>query len=192
MGRAWKTCLIVGMGRSLEESPALLVARFLLLLAGLILQPEDRSTMFLWNFDWPRHHTEQYYSKETLVFFYFSTFPFFRFSFLYIYLFSHVLIYCSCLRLISSIFVSFSFSPLSFFFIASNLESFNIQCSGNKIKSLCFCIWPPLWYGGQSSLLQIQRSRDRFPALRHFLSSGSGTGSTQPHEDTWGATWTEK
>jgi hypothetical protein len=43
---------------------------------------------------------------------------------------------------------------------------------------------PPLWSSGQSSWLQIQRSRVRFPALPDFLrSSGSGTGSTQTHED---------
>jgi hypothetical protein len=43
---------------------------------------------------------------------------------------------------------------------------------------------PPLWSSGQSSWLQIQRSRVRFPALPDFLrSSGSGTGSTQPRED---------
>jgi hypothetical protein len=37
---------------------------------------------------------------------------------------------------------------------------------------------------GQSSWLLTQRSRLRFPALPDFLSSsGSGTGSTQPHED---------
>ena len=42
---------------------------------------------------------------------------------------------------------------------------------------------PPLWSSGQSFWLQIQRSRVRFPALPDFLiSSGSGTGSTQPHE----------
>jgi hypothetical protein len=45
--------------------------------------------------------------------------------------------------------------------------------------------WPPL-----SFWLQIQRSRVRSP---HFLgSSNSGTGSTQPREDNWGATWMEK
>jgi hypothetical protein len=49
---------------------------------------------------------------------------------------------------------------------------------------------PPLWSRGQSSWLQIQRSRVRFLALPDFLrSSGSGTGSTQPREDNWGATW---
>jgi hypothetical protein len=43
------------------------------------------------------------------------------------------------------------------------------------------------------SWLQIQRSRVRFPALSDFLrSSGSGTGSTQPREYNWGATWMEK
>jgi hypothetical protein len=42
----------------------------------------------------------------------------------------------------------------------------------------------PLCSSGQSSWLQIQRSRVRFPALSDFLrSSGSGSGSTQPHED---------
>jgi hypothetical protein len=44
------------------------------------------------------------------------------------------------------------------------------------------CIWPPLWCSCQSSWLQIQRSG--------FLrSSGSGTGSIQPREYNWGATW---
>jgi hypothetical protein len=50
--------------------------------------------------------------------------------------------------------------------------------------------WPPLWSSGQSSWLQTLRSRIRFPALRDFLSSTeSGTGSTQPREHKWGATW---
>jgi hypothetical protein len=45
------------------------------------------------------------------------------------------------------------------------------------------------WSTGQSFWLQIQRSRVRFPALPDFLSSsGSGTGSTQPREVSWGAT----
>jgi hypothetical protein len=48
----------------------------------------------------------------------------------------------------------------------------------------------PLWSCGQSSRLLTQRSRVRFPALPIFLhSSRSGTDSTQPHEDKWGATW---
>jgi hypothetical protein len=41
---------------------------------------------------------------------------------------------------------------------------------------------PTLWSSGQSSWLQIQRSRVRFPELSDFLrSSGSGMGFTQPH-----------
>jgi hypothetical protein len=54
-------------------------------------------------------------------------------------------------------------------------------------------MWPPLWPSGQNSWLQIQRSWVRFPELPDFLrSSGSGTGSTQPREYNWGATWMEK
>jgi hypothetical protein len=38
----------------------------------------------------------------------------------------------------------------------------------------------------------MQKSRVWFPALPDFLrSSGSGTRSTQPREDNWGATWKE-
>jgi hypothetical protein len=52
---------------------------------------------------------------------------------------------------------------------------------------------PPLWSSGQSFRLQIPTSRVRFRTLPHFLRSrGSGTGSTQPREDTWGATWMKK
>jgi hypothetical protein len=50
-----------------------------------------------------------------------------------------------------------------------------------------------MWSGGQSSWLQTQKSRVRFPALPDFLSgSGSGTGSTQPPEDKWGSAWKKK
>jgi hypothetical protein len=43
---------------------------------------------------------------------------------------------------------------------------------------------PPLWSSGQSSWLQIQRFRVRFPALSDFLRrNGSGKGSTQRRED---------
>jgi hypothetical protein len=55
------------------------------------------------------------------------------------------------------------------------------------------CTGPPMWSSGQSSWLQIQRFRVRFPVLPDFLrNSGSGTGSTQPREDNWGATWMKK
>jgi hypothetical protein len=49
-------------------------------------------------------------------------------------------------------------------------------------------IRPPLWSSGQSSWLQIRRHGFDF---RHYQkkSSGSGTGSTQPHKYNWGATW---
>jgi hypothetical protein len=49
------------------------------------------------------------------------------------------------------------------------------------ILTVFFFYWrplrPPLWSGDQSSWLQIQRSRVRFPVLPDFLrSSGSGAG----------------
>jgi hypothetical protein len=57
-------------------------------------------------------------------------------------------------------------------------------------KDLVRAVGPPLWSSGQSSWQQIKRSRVGFPALPDFLrNSGSGTGSTQPREYNWGATW---
>jgi hypothetical protein len=44
-----------------------------------------------------------------------------------------------------------------------------------------------LWSG---FLVKDPEARVRFPALQNFLrSSGSETGSTQPREYNWGATW---
>jgi hypothetical protein len=62
------------------------------------------------------------------------------------------------------------------FLIAVSLQSVLNTC--NKI---------PLWSSGQSSWLQIQRPE--FDSRHYQKSSGSGTGSTQPREYNWGATW---
>ena len=70
----------------------------------------------------------------------------------------------------------------------SNPQS--LQARGRRLSSGISNFRPPLWSSGQSFWLQIQRSSVRFPALPDFLSSsGSGTGSTQPREVNWGATW---
>jgi hypothetical protein len=52
---------------------------------------------------------------------------------------------------------------------------------------------PPLWSSCQSFWVQIQRYGFDSRELPDFLrSSGSGTGSTQPREYKWGATWKTK
>jgi hypothetical protein len=76
-------------------------------------------------------------------------------------------------------------------------STFHLKMAINPVSqascSLQVLEGPPLWSNGQSSCLQIQRSRVKFPGVPDFLrSTGPGTGSTQPREDNWGATWTEK
>jgi hypothetical protein len=48
---------------------------------------------------------------------------------------------------------------------------------------------PPLWSSGQSSWLQIRKPGFDSRHYQKKKSSGSGTGSTQPREYNWGATW---
>jgi hypothetical protein len=72
-------------------------------------------------------------------------------------------------------------------------ESVEFSCLlwAMNLGVLVHSIWPQLlWSSGQRSWLQIQRSWVWFPLLPDFLrNSGSGTGSTQPREYNWGATW---
>jgi hypothetical protein len=83
-------------------------------------------------------------------------------------------------------------------FLSFHLSLVNILFSASCSQTPTICIHPlmsqtkesPLWSSGQSSWLQTQRSWVWFLALPDFLhSSRSGTGSTQPREDKWGATW---
>jgi hypothetical protein len=97
-----------------------------------------------------------------------------------------------------------SVKPLLFgmetvFWVTWNWISLNFRLWRVKIcltNSLYLFIYdlvtrPPLWSSGQSSWLQIRR-----PGLdsRHYRkkNSGSGTGSTQPREYNWGATWQKR
>jgi hypothetical protein len=57
-----------------------------------------------------------------------------------------------------------------------------------RYESICISEFP-MWSSVQSSLIQIQRSRVRFPALQDFLYSRSETGSTQTCEDNLGVIW---
>jgi hypothetical protein len=50
-------------------------------------------------------------------------------------------------------------------------------------------VGPPLWSSGQSSWLQIRRPGFDCRHYQKKKSSGSGTGSTQPREYNWRATW---
>jgi hypothetical protein len=52
---------------------------------------------------------------------------------------------------------------------------------------------PLLWFSAQGPWLQIKRSGLQFLALPDIVrSAGSETGSTQPRQDKWGATWKKK
>jgi hypothetical protein len=73
---------------------------------------------------------------------------------------------------------SYKFSSRSPFAISARLPLLQRKFYFTIIRFLS--TGPPLWSSGQCSWRQIQRS------------SGSGTGSTQPREDNWGATWMEK
>jgi hypothetical protein len=50
-------------------------------------------------------------------------------------------------------------------------------------------VGPPLWSSGQSSWLQIRRPGFDSRHYQKKKNSGSGTGSTQPREFNWGASW---
>jgi hypothetical protein len=79
--------------------------------------------------------------------------------------------------------------PVTDILLDAERHAFSVS-SIKMISSLCL---QPLWSSVRSSWLQIQRSLVRFPALPDFLrNSGSGTGSTQPREGNWRATWMEK
>jgi hypothetical protein len=55
-----------------------------------------------------------------------------------------------------------------------------LKIKGYYFEVQNYTLGPPLWSGGQSFWLQIQRSLVRFPALPDFVRS---TESTQPRDD---------
>jgi hypothetical protein len=55
--------------------------------------------------------------------------------------------------------------------------------------SIYFLEGLPLWFSGQCSWLQIQRSWVRFPTPPDFLRSGFWMGSIRPHEYNCEVTW---
>jgi hypothetical protein len=82
------------------------------------------------------------------------------------------------------------FTRVTYILISVTWKYYKYEGKNYVLISFSHLRRPPLWSSGQSSWLQTQRFRIRFPALPDFLrSSGSGTGSTQPREDKWGATW---
>jgi hypothetical protein len=65
-----------------------------------------------------------------------------------------------------------------------------VQDTAANYLHVTFWDRPPLWSSGQSSWLQIRRSGfDSRHYQKKRKSTGSGTGSTQPREYNWGATW---
>jgi hypothetical protein len=76
--------------------------------------------------------------------------------------------------------------------IPSSLLQSQFHCSYHCTPSpkYLLCSKLKLWSSGQSSWLQIQRSRVRFPPLPYNTSiSGFETGPTQLREDKWGVIW---
>jgi hypothetical protein len=90
----------------------------------------------------------------------------------------------------SNLVLYITYPVVSWFLLFSSGECLNITLKPTTASLTILSIRPPLWSSGQSSWLQVRRSGVRFPGTtRKKKSSGSGTGSTQPHEYNWGATW---
>jgi hypothetical protein len=67
-------------------------------------------------------------------------------------------------------------------------RDYNLFYIDGLFCEMMYWMRPPLRSNGQSSWLQMQGSRVRFPGTTKKR-NGSGTGSTQPREYNWGATW---